>query len=246
MPSDGDAITTWPDISGNHNDFDLVDVGSGGPYYKASIVNGLSVVRWTTQGNSLQGPDISASIPSAATVLLVWSWTAVPTSGGSQIFQDSTTFRDGWWYYSGDGNGYFTAYRSPRASAFPSPMPSDTSFHAISIRSDATRYRVFIDGTDKGDAGGAFASGASPNLAGVSTNSGTRFSGDIPELIIFNGYLSDADEAAVRQYLRNKYALVGSGGAGTPPDALGADLVVWLAPESFISVPEYIGVWGGA
>lgn len=56
--NDGDAIQTWPDQSGNSNDFSQAEAGYS-PLYKTNIVNGLPALLFDASNDKMDSPSIS-------------------------------------------------------------------------------------------------------------------------------------------------------------------------------------------
>jgi hypothetical protein len=217
--SDGAAVATWTDTVSGFN----ATQGTAGlrPTYGAS---GLylpgPVVRFSgTIGQTLQ---IAHSYPSTYTAFVVF---ACDNVGGFQSWQvlSSTSNRFTWavvsnlsgmpaFWQGGAGTSYGIG-----ATTYPDPNPL-----ICGVKCDGTNTKVWFQGADVTGLNGA-ASGTGVAVApGALTISSFGFNGEIAEILIYGGALSDAEMASVaRDYLAYTYMPV-TGLSVTPAAASGA------------------------
>lgn len=192
--SDGQAVTTWEDSSGQNHDA----THSNSPVLKTNIINGLPVVRYNGTSQYHDLGDLSASFASAATLFVV----AVINDTEYSLYR--TADNDGYWRYSGDGNGYMRAFRSARVDTYPSTMPS-TGTHYFALVSSASTYQMYVDGVAQSAQAAAYAAGNS-HVIGYNSGPG-YFAGDVAEVLVYDSALSAGDIEDVHGYLTDKYAL---------------------------------------
>jgi hypothetical protein len=196
--SDNDAITTWPDSSGNGNTF----AGAIGPTYKTAIQNGLPVARFDGVD------DVLNQTPIAWTNLTVFIVVKVPAdpaavqedTGLWQMSTGSSThypFTDGVVY---DGAG------SDTRKTVGDLTPSLAAFRLYEVRSTSGEWTAWLDGSQ------VFTTGtntvATPTDMRLGENGlGNQFEGDIGEMLVYDAALSDTDREAVETYLADKWGL---------------------------------------
>lgn len=206
--NDGDALGTWPDLSGNGNDV-IQGAASKRPLYKAGILNGKPVVRYDGVDDALANAGFTdlAGAPSAS----LFTVKVQPASVGVLVA-----------LYSGCGFGTFnianTKYWRVDNSCDVTGTPNWTAWHYESL---------IFDGSQAGDSNRAkFRHNASPvtvsyggavpaNLQlgnGVFVGAlddlgGLSWNGDIAEVLLYSTPISGANLTAVESYLAAKYAL---------------------------------------
>jgi hypothetical protein len=206
---DGTEVTTWPDRSGNGNDFARVAAGA---VYKDAIQNSNGVLRFTQAS--------AQSYVSAAT------WGDFCTSGQFQLLialkvsvasNDAAIYNNPGFCDSGGYIGLHFKDASGLNSVFYNYDGSEDTtgttdlalgtWGQVAIAHDNVNQRVRVNG------GSAVtgASGATADLTntvrlgrGFTTNYWTA---DVGEVLMYDSMLSDADRAQVEDYLASKWGL---------------------------------------
>lgn len=209
--SDGDPVNSWEDQSGNG-----LDIGLGiAPEYKINIINGLPVVRFDRTGSEhlyrvaapLQGPNFTAFIVTRMTAT-DQNWTMFglgdrSTDNGWDIGTNSSKRRISYWDV---GN-------------WDDDIPT-TNWEVWSVDSGGAGCRLWINGNSVAVAGGVGQPVPPTSFIAVGCRNdqgASFFDGDIAEIILYDGIISDADRVYVESYLDEKYGL-GDGGP-TPTDS---------------------------
>lgn len=204
---DGDALSAWNDSSGQGNNF-AQGTGSQQPLYKTNIFGTLPAVRFDGTDDNMVSASLAAVFPTAATLYIVAQLTAESKYG---LY--STTGNSSFWRFS-DGNGYNGVFRATRINNYPaSPFMPTSGKHVFAVRSDASAFQVFLDGTGAG----AQAAGYSPGTThwvGCGTD-GTHnldtaqaLAGDVARVLAYSAAHSAADMAAISASLKTLYGTV--------------------------------------
>jgi hypothetical protein len=223
VPTTSGAIACWGDASGNGNNATQSTSGNR-PTYAASSINGLSTVAFAGASNQyLSNPYFTEP----GTVFVVYKINNnVGTSYGAQTLisgdlANSTQIPYGIQqlaYASGGQLSYFRNFTNS-TYLYGETSPAIGAYGVAAMRTDAQTFTMYnfgqqsgpihftIAGTTKSTAVEAFI-GAISYQASV----GGFLNGNIAEIIVYNGYLSDSDFEGIEGYLQNKYALApGSG-----------------------------------
>lgn len=209
---DGDAVTTWSDLSatGAH-----VTQGTAGnkPVYKTAIQNGLPVVRFTT--------DDYLATSTAAQFINSTSgqWTAFAVAK-----RTSDTGTQG--ILTGDNIGgsanriaQFLRWNTttPQAIAWNGPATdngptgSAGAFHIDEAHRTSTTLDRLVDGVSNGTTAASSPTTGSCGLGvGLATGQGgvqAFLTGDIAEIVLYNTALSSTDRTRVRDYLADKWGI---------------------------------------
>jgi hypothetical protein len=206
-------LTAWADVSGNSKDASIGSTDS--PTYHLDEVNGFPVVRF----DASKGADGSRIVTNPFTDFATEAITAIfvnknsettPTAllsyasiaGGSNdfLFFDSSDFG----FYRGTNDG---------ASGV---SINDNSWHIINTSWESFTGNVAIwkDGLEEYlsthsvaniTSGGSFAIGGEQDAVDDGYDNLQAHTGDIPEVILYNVYLNDAQQIIVDNYLAAKY-----------------------------------------
>jgi hypothetical protein len=198
VSTDGTAVTTWADSSGNGHDFTQGTAGFR-PTYQTGELNGLPVVRFDGSDDWLGGGDLSAVFPTAATVLTVFT---PNTDAEYTIYMHNSS--NGFWRETTTGNGYFHTFLAARIAGYPATMPNSGT-HMVSLISSASTYNVWLDGVDKGAQAANYEAGIF-HVVGTDGGSGP-LAGDVAEVLVYAAALSTEDRTAVEAYLTEKWGL---------------------------------------
>jgi autotransporter-associated beta strand protein len=225
--ADGQQVETWTDKSGLTGNDALRTAGS--PKYKTNVLSGKPVIRFDN-ASSFTTADLSSQFPTAATVFVMTTinsdsaYTLVNTKAGA----------DEWWRYDGNGRSYSALFRSSRVESY-CDMPSSGT-HLFSVSSAATAWQMWIDGSNKGVAAGAYGAGG---VHVIGNNSNNRFlNGDIAEVIEYDRVLNEEERLSVEAYLTDKWMLVADAakifafgpGAVIGPVVDNAAEITWTVP----------------
>jgi hypothetical protein len=211
-PSDGTAVSSWTDLSGNGNTV-VQATGANQPIFKVNIINGKPVIRFNGTNNFLQKTSATA-MSSTNTLFVVGTINANATNRGT-FFDYSTTVATNtgvnFLVESGGGIHYITGFYDgtlDQANSATITLPKTNVFH------------IYNDGAN------GFLYGKQTSLASVATgntnNTGTRaytlgslfgsvanyfLNGDIAEILFYSGQLSNANATAVLGSLAGKWGL---------------------------------------
>ncbi len=197
--SDGDLISTWPDISGNGRN--ATGVSTTRPTYKTNILNGQPVARFSGAADiRMTTPAISA-ISMPTTIFVVASHTA---SSFSQIFDGlGTSNRHALFASTSDMEMFAGASSNGGAK-------SSGTVRIIQCRFNTTASGIRIGGGTLVGSGNT----GTQTLTGLTI--GNRFAssfssaGDIAALLVANSDLSLTNVNLVGNYLAAKYGLTWS------------------------------------
>jgi hypothetical protein len=209
--SDGDAVGTWSDKSGQENDATQSDA-SYKPTYKTNIVNSKPVVRFDG-GDLLATTSVVSALSSSATIFAVVKNPS--TASGDDIFLGHSTAASTANNYLWIGIRNTTGYAAMDMNGGNTKVNGDTDLrddvfhiHTGIKGSDNTISRYGIDGGTYGTNSTSFTLSANvTNIGGLTYNSAavSMIAGDIAEVIIYNSALSDGDRGDVETYLSQKY-----------------------------------------
>lgn len=200
--NDGAEIATWPDASGQSNSF-ITSQNAAKPLYKKNGLNGISVVKFSSNpGRTLYNRlDLSAS--SAATVI----YFAHQVSGGVKGAMLTGMYNNwilGWW-----GDKRRTAYFFPDFVETNNGVNTDTDWHMYSAVQTGALSVVYEDGREVGRSTTALArpNGLMLNPFGIGGGIVNRvpIDSEIAEVIVFDKALNDTERQGIEQYLFAKY-----------------------------------------
>jgi hypothetical protein len=215
--SDGDAIGTWIDSSGNGKDLTQATTAKK-PTFKTSILNSLAVARFDG-GDQVTVGSFDLSATDKLTIFIVSSATSdavgqILVEHGTDNNSDLPSFVlavDGATSGKLQGATFFAA-ASTTASV-------GTSFHIFAVQFDrvgtTTPTQVFIRlGSETVSQNTDASNDVTGNFASKTLHVGARggsliapLTGDIAELIVYSDFKSVADLNQVGAYLASKYAL---------------------------------------
>lgn len=209
--NDGDAITTWPDLSGNG--YDVTQATSGfRPLYKTNIFKGQPAVQFDGVDDRLENTSSNPFTSGEARTIFYVGRQATTTSGLYITFKRSTPV---WAYQNYDSSGplIFTDGVNTSSNA------RSNAVYLMSLTTAATIVTIRLSGT--GSQPTLRINSAPVTVTGGSTpagdSGGTGFSigwrgdtasphnGPIAEIIAYSGVLSDAGCLSVEKYLAAKY-----------------------------------------
>jgi hypothetical protein len=224
--SDGTAVSSWTDISGNG--FNAAQATGGQqPVFKTAIRNGKPIVRFdgTDDVLGLSGSALGIfNNIGGGTVFVVCSDTnnAAGAAGHySVVFSSGTT---------GNRIVLLTKETVSQISSKGKRLDADANifstatysagFHVLTANADwsGNSNQLFVDGvgaTATAYSGGGNTSATNSVFAGVGANTAVganAFPGDIAEVLVFNRVLTATERNQVHGYLGSKYNIAVTGG----------------------------------
>lgn len=220
--SDGAAVGTWTESSPNAYAATQAVAGQK-PIYKANIVNGLPVVRFSSASSQYLDLGTVLGKPANFTTFAVYQTTDASTRQDAFGSIDSSyTGAKGWglldlnnsaagclahgWASDGTNSAWPRALSAITANTFyytASAYVSGGTSSVPYINGVTPAYTVAGGTTPASNSGTAY----SFSLGRAGAYNGNYFSGDLAEVIIYNKALSNAERAQVEAYLKNKYGL---------------------------------------
>lgn len=207
--SDGAAVSTWADSSGNGYDVTQA-TGGNRPVYKVAIVNGKPVVRFDGVN------DYLTRAYNAAYNTTDWSFFAVtvPRGGAGNYRGIASSFsaspHSGWTMYLSNANAYQAAVDNGTTSIFTGTgsTPVGTACVLATVRGSASTA-VFLNGSAAGSNSGGFVAATTAPLV-IGANALTLdfpMNGDIAEILLYSRAVNSAERASVTSYLGTKYGI---------------------------------------
>lgn len=204
--TDGQAIATWTDSSSNARNATQATAGAR-PTYKTGILNGLPVAR-LDGGDYVETATFAlngGSVPTGITMFGVATLTAAGSFPMLAVWDSSTnelrcndTTGKPEFTANGGGPGFGTA-----------AAITGTGAHVMTGRftdsSDAIECWVDGAATATGTSAAALTNLTRSAVIGARTGGSLFWTGDIGEVLIYNGALSNTDRAAVEAYLKGKW-----------------------------------------
>lgn len=191
--SDGAAVATWSDLSGNGRNATQASAGAR-PTYQTNELNGLPVVRFDDTDDSLGFGNIGAAFPTAAMLFIV----ATVVRGGYSIY--NTIDNASYWRFGGNGLGYNGCFRTTRLDA-TGTMP-DSGSSLFRLASSAAAFTLHIDGASIINGAAEYNAGDSHSIGALVHAPGC---GDIAEVLAYDSVLSAGNISAIEQYLNGKW-----------------------------------------
>lgn len=204
--ADGQGIASWADQSGNNNHLVQSD-STRQPLYKTNVVNGKPAVRFDGSNDYLKIDSLT--LPTYISIFVV-SKTNVAGKGFFIEHGPDTNTNDGFFFY-GEGTGAFSFRRSGATHTISNSGWFGTNWALGSGVYNGTHY-VRKDGNSP-------ITGTISNTARSDSNVtatlyvGERvgdiipMNGDIAELLIYTGVVSDTDRTSIENYLKRKYGI---------------------------------------
>lgn len=212
--SDLGAVTNWPDISGNSNDFGNGHAGSSAAVFYTSGTGGLGkpAVRFVSGagGDWLSPASNFASAWTEGEMFVVTEVAADPPTdisrAGSHLDMGGGTFQSHHPWTSGDVFESFGNTSRPNAG---NPSGSLADWHLYNARiTSAGALTVEINGAAQFSTSGLTVSfSRAPVLGRGSVASPRNYDGSIALVVVFDRVLSGADRGAVESYVSTEYGI---------------------------------------
>jgi len=221
------AVSNWPDLSGNGNGATQTSVPAS-PSVASNGPNGSNVVHFTGS-QTLPLPNLFSGATAGDAMIVLRS---AVSSGANGLWRFGTSGGGG--YYPGSGGAIVDDFGTNVQYGAGVPPQDLTQFHVYEAASQSGLWQGWLDGVPILESkGNTVAFSTTPTL-GSNPSSGSFFSGDIAEVLLFNRVLTDAERLSVLQNLNTRYALVPAPAAPTGLQAgvlgSGTALVTWQSP----------------
>lgn len=206
--SDGDAVGTWSDSSGNGRDMTQGTAGYK-PLYKTNIRNGRPVMRFDGTDDYLAASTQFQPVANKATVFYVLMQTSVAST---TIWSNTTTGNgSGNTFINNGGTQAIRIYRGGNYYDTNTGVGANTwAYYTTILRSSSTltgTATLRINGSTISTSS-SFGTGNSPNLnMQIGTGPASWFNGDIAEILFCDGELTSLMYIQVETYLKKKYGL---------------------------------------
>lgn len=207
--NDGDAVTTWPDRSGNGYDVTQGTAGSR-PLYKTNIFKGKPALLFDGVDDYFENTTVNPFTAGAARTHFIVLKPTANTDWAAIQYRRTTTY---WGHSSASFNASYLFFgdgvnTSGNTISDHSRMVRAGQLAILVIRAPGAggTHAIRINGFN-----GYVISGGTPASESGSTGfyvgrvGGGRMNGHIAELIAYNSNLSDADCLKIEKYLAIKY-----------------------------------------
>jgi hypothetical protein len=208
----GTNVTAWADQSGNERNATVI----GSPVFNASDRNGnptisLSTISGTPRLFSLASNPMGASGSTAFSVQFTESVCNGSSNNGA-IFGNFGESSTGTHFPYHDCFVYDAFATTIRKGGTTSPATLANTFSLYSVKSTNNSFKSFVNQLSMvSTATNTYSNSIGGNgtlYIGRQTAGGTyNYYGKIAEVLVYNSFLSDNDQATVEAYLKNKYAL---------------------------------------
>jgi hypothetical protein len=213
--SNGQAVASWPDVSGNGHTA-TQGTSSSRPVYVASAVNGQPAVQFDGVNDYLPNTSFTTLSGKTGTTAFV-VFQADTTSTNRVAFCESGRNVNSQ-VYANLVYTYATTGKWGRAAFTSKNWTIWNSVYDGTQGSNATRLKLYLDGVAQTLAYGAtipavLSTGAGYDVGRPQATNLAYWDGNIAEVIVYARTLSESDRLAVEGYLKQKY------GMGVPPAA---------------------------
>ena len=207
--SDGDDITSWPDISGNANDFSILSTYS--PIFRNAVpLNGRAYAEFSKANNRIVLNPFSDMPGSTITTMIVYK----TSDSGDGLFSYATTSQNNE-YLLFDNSSIRTYIENSNHNSGVALNGGSWQIFTNRWRSSDGDLKYFQNSTQQSSttlktgatitAGGSLAIGGEQDAVDGGYDPGQAFAGDIAEIIVYDAYLNDAQRRIVENYLSAKY-----------------------------------------
>ncbi|OUV63921.1 MAG: hypothetical protein CBC82_03825, partial [Cellvibrionales bacterium TMED122] len=206
----GNSLALWQDKSGNGYHFAQTTAGDR-PTVQSNQINSKPAVLFTQDtednGDDMRVNSPSADFPTAA------SWFAIvklnESSKRYNIIGTNSLNNDRFINVNESRPSSFLNYRATLNSYYAS-FPS-TGTHLFSYESDASVFRITLNGTELATSGAGYSPGNGTYWQiGNRFDNGQALNGHIGELLVMNTVLPSSGRQAMEGYLAHKWGLAGS------------------------------------
>ena len=197
--SDGAAVATWADSSGNTRDISQ-GTGANQPVYKTGILNGQPVVRFDGSNDTLARAPEAANKSAAFSMFVV----VVPRALGN--FGAMASAAGSWVFYKWNDQNIRlsagTALTTTSAAVIGTPM-----VYGLTLVTGSRN--IYANGASIGSDSGAFTANSTGSLViGADAAAGTFFyNGDVAEFLYYSRVVDSTERSSVTSYLGSKYGI---------------------------------------
>ena len=208
--NDGDAVTTWSDLSGNGYDV-TQGTAANRPLYKTNIFNGLPALLFDGSNDSLENTTVNPFTAGAARTVFVVAKQLSDTGGIFVCFRRTATV---WCYHNALNSGTYIVFTDGVNSSSNTrtygtrPLQDGPGVYTIRAPGGGGTHKVRANGNNLTLTAGstpASESGSTGFFVGRREGSNGFMNGYIAEILGYNSELSDADCLKVERYLAAKY-----------------------------------------
>lgn len=207
--NDGDAVTTWPDLSGNGYDVTQATAGNK-PLYKTNIFKGKPALLFDGGDDGLENTTVDPFTAGAARTVFAFA----KSTAGASVFICFRRAAPVWCYWAGSTGeeNFFTdgANGASNTISKATGAINNSAGAVLTIRAPGAggTHTIRANGGN-----GVVSSGSTPASDSGTTGfyvgrrEGTNgfMNGHIAEIIAYNSNLSDADCLKIERYLAIKY-----------------------------------------
>lgn len=214
--SSSNNVSVWKDLSGNANDAsqNLSDLK---PVYVSNVLNGYAGIRFDDANDALGTPlNINAD---SFSISILYNYRS-NVSGQARAIQGSNN------WLLGPFQGTYSLYAG---NFINGKTVEPFQFVYQTILQNSSTLMNYVNGKFYG----SIINPSYPGKVGVSADgfaTTQSINGDVPEIIIYNKFLTDALKNKVENYINDKYA---------PPIDLGANKIVCSFPYVIYAKKEY-------
>ena len=218
LPSNGAAVTTWRDKSGNFSNLAM----TGSPTYVTNVANSNGAITFT--GSQYGTVAIATgTFITALDVFVVYKFTgSAPTN--TYIFDRSSAPLNSGGGTMSNTNGTVSVANNARTATYTSQFNTSLSImnSRLSQASSGTSfYEQYSNGTLQSVVSGSPAANftpydSSPNFSVGAARTSTNFTGQLCEVVVYNIYLSSTQRQQIEGYLAWKWGLQTSLPSGHP------------------------------
>jgi hypothetical protein len=201
------TVTQWNDKSGNGHHATVSSVGTTSPSLTTGAQNGLSALTIAGNGNKFFNSSIGVSTPSY-TAFMVMKYTTKTNNALLWVTDDtwtstsvgmSTNFTSQYQYIL-NGSSNYNTFLTPTAG----------TWYVVSIVDYGSNARIYANGVHIGSANSLVTTNRNLSVLDIGGWSGdaTRtLNGQIGEVQVYSGAMTDANRQSIEYYLGQKWAL---------------------------------------
>jgi len=219
-------VSQWQDQSSNTNHAAQANTNLQPTLVYASELGGKPVVQFNGIQNNINGSYMfgpgNVDVPNAMTAFTIYNVLAA-TNAEDLIWEIGypNAFGANRIDILDNGDMYFSFWSFGNDAPFAVPTNTfrlrtdrlDTNEDTLEMfdatASSATNFTQSVDGAVVTPAAGYYLGGLNTAVGGPFVGSSRNFYGDIAEVLVYQGYLTDADRLAVDNYLEQKYEFIG-------------------------------------
>jgi len=201
----GDRVLRWEDQSGAGRNLNAY---SGGPLFSAAGFNGLPSVRFDGGDGRVAGSNVAWGVISQPNTIFAAART--DAADGGYIF-DSWTSAGRHALYAGQSTAPNQWHVWAGGALASAPITTGELVHAVEYNGANSSHYINSAFVAGGNAGTNSMNGM--GLGSRLSGTGSNLTGDIAEVLVYNGSLTPAERADVETYLLQKYNI-------TPPAPL--------------------------